>query len=262
MHLPSVKPYEIWQHEEKQMKLVFHYQLTKYKPEGLLSHLIVLLHDYIEREDFVWLNGVNITYEEKTFAEIIENNELDTIEIRVAGSNRRGLLDIIRKGFKEITKRFKKLDCQELIPCSCSVCKKTEKPKYYTHKELLEILERGNRDTIICGKSDEDVKIQNLLNIYYENEFHGNRPFNLANSSDWRTMITQGKIQAAIEHLLDLYRTDNEKSNALLQLLGQYNYSEKQCNLNIITSTEAANNRAKISNSLLEMFGKEEVLNK
>ena len=62
------------------------YKLTKYKPKGLLSHLIVSLHHLIEHEDCVWLNRVNIAYEGKTFAEIKENDKFDRIEIRIAGS--------------------------------------------------------------------------------------------------------------------------------------------------------------------------------
>jgi hypothetical protein len=65
-------------------------------PEGLMSHLIVAVHPFIENQDLVWGLGVNIEYED-TFAEILDPLcGKNTFQILIAGKRKKELLAIIR----------------------------------------------------------------------------------------------------------------------------------------------------------------------
>lgn len=168
-HLPNEKPYKHWTHLNSDKLLLFKYVFDKYMPEGLMSHLIVSLHNYIEKE-IVWQKGVNICFE-NTFAEIIEPySGTNTFEIKIAGSQKRELLAIIRERFSEILKPFKKLDCTELVPCNCSKCKNLDEPFFYSFGVLNEFITERVYE-ILCLKSKISVNIQGLLaEIILENE--------------------------------------------------------------------------------------------
>jgi internalin A len=160
-HLPTEKPYPAWKHLNSGQILQFKYEFGKYMPEGLISHLIVSLHPYIDDEINVWHRGVNLQYG-KSFAEIIETyGEINTFEIKISGSQKREMLAIIRHHFLEVIKPFKKLYYKELIPCNCKECINSNKPNFYEFKKLIKRIE-DNRLEIEC-ESYEMVNIKNLI---------------------------------------------------------------------------------------------------
>ena len=161
-HLPTEKPYDNWEHKDNAEMLIFKYEFGKYMPEGLMSHLIVSLHNYIENELKVWHRGLNI-YRENTFAEIIETyGETNTFEIKITGSQKREMLAIIRQSFKEIIEPFKKLNYRELIPCNCVACNESDEPHFYIYENLLKRHERNIR-MVQCETSYEDINVKSLL---------------------------------------------------------------------------------------------------
>ena len=127
----------------------------------------------------------------------------------------------------------------------------------------------GNNNLVVQGVNNSQINIGNTKQTHSgsgdiisgdkitNNTYHGSRPIDTASGDVWKTMLSQGRIQAAIEHLLELHKTDSEKSNTLFVLSGQYNFNQSNLNKGMITNTESAVNRAKITNSLLEMFGKD-----
>jgi len=160
-HLPTEKPYLDWKHANGSGVLLFRYEFDKYMPEGLMSHFIVSLHNYIENE-VVWHRGVNLI-SENSYAEIVETyGGTNTFEIRITGAQKREMLAIIRHNFKEILKPFKKLDYKELIPCNCIKCKDAEIPYFHEYKILQEFV-AGNDEQIQCLKSRKLVSVKGLL---------------------------------------------------------------------------------------------------
>jgi len=167
-HLPTEKPYAAWKHQNNGQTLLFKYEFGKYMPEGLMSHLIVSLHTYIEDEQHVWHRGVNLCYE-KSFAEIIETyGEINTFEINISGSQKREMLAIIRHHFRNVIKPFKKLYYKELIPCNCEKCVGSLKPFFYSYENLLKRLEKNK--PVNCDESMEDVDVRKLLDSVILNE--------------------------------------------------------------------------------------------
>ncbi len=162
-HLPTEMPYPKWQHEAEGQLLIFKYEFGKYMPEGLMSHFIVSLHDYIEKEEYVWHRGINI-FREKTFAEIIETyGAVNSFQIRIAGYHKKELLAIIRDKFKEILKPFKKLQMKELVPCNCDTCKFVTQPHFFDYEKLKERL-ANDKDNVECeNKPYKSVNIRRLL---------------------------------------------------------------------------------------------------
>jgi GTPase SAR1 family protein len=161
-HLPTNKPYGVWQHVNDSALLKFKYEFDNYMPEGLMSHFIVALHPYIENQKFVWHLGINIAYE-NTHAEIIETyGGTNTFQITIAGAKKKELLAIIRMKFRDILKPFKKLQFEELVPCNCSKCITLPEPNYYDYKLLQEYIDE-NAPEIQCKNLKRNVPIQQLL---------------------------------------------------------------------------------------------------
>ena len=119
-HLPD-QPYDEWPHTGDVLHFV--YEFDKYMPPGIMSRLIVALHDYIEDHDLVWRNGVNLQIEDNTFAEITESlGAENAFKIKIVGSERLEMLTIIREQFAKVLKPFKNLNYKQLVPCICGPC--------------------------------------------------------------------------------------------------------------------------------------------
>jgi hypothetical protein len=126
----------------------------------------------------------------------------------------------------------------------------------------------GNHNTVVQGVNNSHINIGNITqthsgsgdnvgrdNIVNHNSYYGNTPVDPANGGIWKTMLSKGKIEEAINHLLDLHKNNAENHNNLLLLLGQYNFNQGNYNRGIIGNDEHTRTRVKITNSLLEMFG-------
>ena len=164
-HLPADQPYDSWPH--KGQALQFIYEFNKYMPHGLMSRLIVQLHNYIENHDYVWNRGVNL-FHENTHAEVVESYGAENaFKIRVLGANKEGLLFIIREGFAKVLSPFKNLKYRQLVPCCCSTCEVSDDPNFHEFSELTK-LKRKREDTI-CNTSGENIEINKLLQVtdYY-----------------------------------------------------------------------------------------------
>ena len=75
-------------------------------PPGIMSRLIVTLHDNIQDHDLVWKNGVNLQIGD-THAEIIESlGAENAFRIKIVGSERLEMLAIIREQFCRSFKAF------------------------------------------------------------------------------------------------------------------------------------------------------------
>lgn len=161
--LPDDTPEYTWP-ESGNLQLRLRYEI--FMPKGILSQAIVMLHRYISNHALVWKYGV-VLERQKTFAEIRVKSGIPQIFIRLYGQDVKGLLAIILDTFDSINETYHQLKVDKLVPCHCHTCTTLPEPYFYGYTEMQSILERRKRDYVICGNSDEPIKIQTLLDTVF-----------------------------------------------------------------------------------------------
>jgi internalin A len=132
-----------------------------FMPKGILTRFIVEMHHCID-EPKVWRSGV-ILKRDNTFAEVIETYHRREIKIRLSGTNKRGLLEVITHKLDEIHQSYERLRVKKMIPCNCSVCKNTQNPHFYDFDELRERM-ANNKQTVECKKRPyNEVNVLSLI---------------------------------------------------------------------------------------------------
>lgn len=159
--LPLDKPIDLtWRYESS---LQFEYQYT-FMPAGMISRFIVKSHSFI-KDSLFWKYGVVLQYD-STLAIIEEDYIHSKIKISLKGENKKGLLSAIKMFMGEVHKDFdksNKLSFQEMIPCNCQECAKSETPHFYKYN-VLRKFEQKSKIEILCDNSCESVKIKELIN--------------------------------------------------------------------------------------------------
>ena len=130
-------------------------------PKGILTRLIVELHEYIEVQQLVWKTGVVLT-NGSARAEVIEHYPKSEIRIRVSGNDQKRWLSAITHELEKIHGAYDRLQYQTLIPCNCSKCKGNQAPHDYPYQVLQQFL-NDRQYTIQCQKSYQMVDVRRLL---------------------------------------------------------------------------------------------------
>ncbi|MFK8009097.1 MAG: COR domain-containing protein, partial [Saprospiraceae bacterium] len=230
-HLPKKMPYAKWKHEDKKDILHFTYVFDKYMPKGLMSRLIVALHDYIPNHDLVWHRGVNLSHNE-AHAEILEQyGGTNQFDIRIIGVMKRDLLVIITQAFDKILSDFEKLDVEKSIKCPCHECKENDSPYFHRIAFVRNAIKKGKRD-IDCQQSFIEVKIKDLIALIdYENlisdlkdSVRKSEMMEMFGIMDRRTMRIEQKLDTYFYH--QLKAPQRELCDMLLKELDQMNEHE------------------------------------
>ncbi|MER3477741.1 MAG: hypothetical protein C4287_16200 [Leptolyngbya sp. ERB_1_2] len=141
--------------------LILRYQY-EFMPKGILSRFIVALHQDIHEQRIVWKSGVLLS-KDHTQAEVIEYYGKREIKIRIQGSNKRGLMEIVTHELDKIHASYHRLKYQKLIPCNCANCNGTQDPHFYDFNKLRERIAH-RKQTIECGNPPyADVNVLGLL---------------------------------------------------------------------------------------------------
>ncbi|NEO73423.1 COR domain-containing protein [Moorena sp. SIO3H5] len=141
--------------------LILRYTYPDFMPKGIITRLIVVMHQYIDQQKYVWKTGVILT-KDNTKAEVIEYYDKREIKIRVTGRDKRGLLSIVAYELDRIHASYKRLKYSKLIPCNCPTCKDSQSPHSYPYETLLDFIE-NNQYTIQCQKSYQMVNVWSLI---------------------------------------------------------------------------------------------------
>ncbi|NOU20112.1 MAG: hypothetical protein HOO91_21355 [Bacteroidales bacterium] len=152
---------------ETSNSLRFRYQYP-FMPEGLLSRLIVRMHEYIE-EGKVWLTGA-LFREAGCIAEVLQHETtqegIKYIGIRINGTElhkRQRFLRDIRREVEHIHRStFPYIKFSEMVVCNCPVCEKHQTPNYYAYEDLQTYLEARERD-IFCTIGKQRVDIRQMI---------------------------------------------------------------------------------------------------
>ena len=157
--LKNNQPKYAWHAEQN---LILRYTYHNFMPKGIISRFIVVMHQYIAEQKYVWRTGV-ILKQGDTKAEVIEYYGSRVIKIRVAGKNKRNFLTVITHELDKINNSFNRLKYEKLIPCNCKACKDSQNPFAYDFNKLLERYS-NNKLTIECGNPPyEDVQVLSLI---------------------------------------------------------------------------------------------------
>ena len=167
--LPTIKPEYQWDDKEN---LQFRFQYP-FMPEGIITRLIVRLHEFIEKndgKDVIWRTGT-VLQKEGNRAQVTEETSrkdgLKIINISISGvsSTKRDFLTIIRNEVEQIhRKSFPSIEYSMMIPCICEDCKKRTEPDFFEYGNLIHFRDNLRKTTRECSKSGENVLIDELIN--------------------------------------------------------------------------------------------------
>ncbi|MEM6253747.1 MAG: COR domain-containing protein, partial [Cyanobacteria bacterium P01_D01_bin.156] len=133
-----------------------------FMPKGILTRLIVELHEFIEKQILVWKTGVVFT-NGTAHAEVTEHYPKGEIHIRVSGTDQKRWLSAITHELEKIHRSYDQLRYKTLIPCNCSTCKDSQTPYDYPYQRLQKFLS-DRQYKIQCQESYEMVDVRRLLN--------------------------------------------------------------------------------------------------
>ncbi len=153
---PPSKPNINWDYTDN-LHFEFRY---KFMPAGIITRLIVRMHDYI-RDNIYWFQGAVIEREQTkavVTSDILERH----VKIKIKGKNKQDLFGIIRYEIERINKTLKQPYVELMTPCNCYKCKDSENPKFFAFKTLNGALDNGIK-VMLCEKSFEYISINKLL---------------------------------------------------------------------------------------------------
>ena len=156
--LTENQPDYVWE-EQENLLLRYAYE---FMPKGILTQFIVVMHPFIWEQQNVWKSGIVIE-RDGTHAEVIEHYGKREIHVRVAGSQARDLMTLIRYELKKIHEAYKRLKYDELVRCNCSTCKDNPEPHFYAVAKLLEFRANGQLEIQCQKKPYEMVNVMKLL---------------------------------------------------------------------------------------------------
>ncbi|HLP92323.1 MAG TPA: leucine-rich repeat protein [Nostocaceae cyanobacterium] len=163
----------------------------EFMPKGILIQFIVVMHQLIDQQRYVWRSGV-ILSKDNTKAEVIEYYDKREIKIRVAGRHKRDLLTIVTHELDKIHQSFNRLKYHKLIPCNCEVCKGSQNPHFYKFESLKRRI-ADKIPEIECDVSYQKVSVLRLIDDVMVQEkpatsekpdyLHSHTPFTFINQN-------------------------------------------------------------------------------
>jgi internalin A len=197
----------------------------EFLPKALLTQFIVTRHaDIAEGRTLVWRHGVILQWEDEALAEVSKTKlqGRDAFHIRAQGNNRKGMVTVILKTFRELHAEYKGIKYKEKVPCICDGCR-TEKNKqhYFDFVNLQFRLEKGRLE-VECDNSLETLNVMELLeNTFVFEKFKKGQTLQLK-----ETVVRENSSEVRILNLF--LASSNELINErkkIEQVLGRKNKS-------------------------------------
>ncbi|HYC91360.1 MAG TPA: COR domain-containing protein [Thermoanaerobaculia bacterium] len=132
----------------------------EFMPKGILTRFIVAAHALIERQEWLWRDGV-VLKRHATRAEVTEDYSERRITVRLAGPEKQEMLAIIDYELERIHGEYPRLKMNQFIPCRCPLCAERQEPHFFPY----DVLRRFARDgkSIQCQESYEMVDARELI---------------------------------------------------------------------------------------------------
>ena len=161
--LPPASPADFSWPDLDSLELYIEYEFL---PKALLTQFIVTRHaDIAEGRTLVWRHGVILKWEDEALAEVSKTKlqGRDAFYIRTQGNNRKGMMTVILKTFRELHAEYKGIKYKEKVPCICEGCRTGKnKQHYFDFVNLKFRLEKG-RHEVECDNSLETLNVMELL---------------------------------------------------------------------------------------------------
>ncbi len=176
---PASPPGFVWPNLDS-LELYIEYEFL---PKALLTQFIVTRHaDIADGRTLVWRHGVILKWDGEALAEVSKTKlqGRDAIHIRTQGNNRRGMMTVILKTFREIHAEYKGIKFKEKVPCTCDGCRtRKNKQHYFDFANLTFRYEKG-RYEVECDNSLEPRNVLELLeNTFVFEQFKEGRTLQL-----------------------------------------------------------------------------------
>lgn len=185
--IPSLLPLETPDFDfgpKEQHGLRFRFNYPILMPQGLISRLLVRLHEMIEGQHYYRYgaiftdNGIRARVERLKTGE--NNKNVIDIWVDQIGPDARYFLRRIREEVKKIhRKSFPQIKVEELVPCRCFECLKRDDPYYHSLEILLRRERKRPNAKTPCNISDEDVYIKEILEGVFSEVEIESPPFQL-----------------------------------------------------------------------------------
>lgn len=147
--------------------LRYRYRYT-FMPSGIVTHFIARMSRHIH-DNYVWRDGVTLSWEEDTVAEVIENQIKREIDIRIAGKGKKVRLIDIQGQLNEVKKAYRGLEEDEYILCNCPDCQNSERPTEFSLEEVRDNAQ--NSDPLICRNgARKRLNAKSILEGVYEDK--------------------------------------------------------------------------------------------
>ena len=150
-----------WKSNKTDIRIKLKYD---FMPKGIISQLIVEMHQYIYKDIF-WLNGVVFKYH-NSFVLIKENRfgKENTINISANGNFKEEIMVIIEASLNQINKSFSNLNIEKMFACNCKECEINSEPNFFGKSFIDKAIEKGVQK-LQCQHSLIDVELSNLPGI-------------------------------------------------------------------------------------------------
>ena len=147
---------------DEQNNLILRYTATEFMPKGIITHFIVAMHHLIEKQEYVWREGL-ILEKDNTRAEVIEHYDKREIKIRLSGQYKRDLMTLVINELDKLYKSFHRLKYSKLIPCNCDTCKGSQTPHFYDYEKLREFASHGRYQIECDNPPYQRVSVLSLI---------------------------------------------------------------------------------------------------
>ncbi|MDJ0899368.1 MAG: COR domain-containing protein [Xenococcus sp. MO_188.B8] len=203
--------------------LILRYTYSEFMPKGIITRFIVVMHQYIDQQEYVWKSGV-IIKKDNTKAEVIEDYGKREIRIRVVGTDKKSLMTIVTHEIDKINDSYNRLKYQKLIPCNCETCKNSQNPYTYGFNKLLERA-ANNKLTIECGNSPyHEVQVLGLI----DNAIDIKQLITKDQQDSNKSINVERDIQQLIIFLAENGNISGEFSELIRNIeIGKGNYNER-----------------------------------
>lgn len=149
-----------------------------FMPKGLVTRLIVAMHRRI-LGNLVWKTGV-VLKRYSARAEVTEHYQDNQIHIRITGTDKKALLDIVMEELDKIHATYSGLQVDKLIPCNCETCVNSSVPHFFSYDVMQRSLAKTGQ--VLCEQSFELLDTRRLLDDALP-QAKDRRQFDRSNSS-------------------------------------------------------------------------------
>lgn len=243
--LPATPPKGYRWSPDNDLRLTLRYE---FMPKGLLTRFTVNRHtDIAEGQMLAWNSGVVLEWH-GTRTEVTEQYRVNqgTIEIRVQGADKKGLLSIVDKTFDDLHADFQGIRVERLVPCNCSQCARSSSPNFYELSDLQRRQSKGQK-TVECKVSYDNVGVDQLIeNVFLTNAAERER---LEIEAQARTYLDLSEIMPALDLLVKIHPE-------AIVLRGQLVEAKKMHNSNEIDGAAYLQITSKVTAGTLDLLKK------